>query len=864
MLTNKSRFITLLLCVSLSQAGFSQVKAGKDSTVLPLSDTSIVEDNKDNLLDNIPIVSLDENDNQDGSAQNLSVISTNANRDPFLRAASFNFNVVRFRLRGYDADMFSTYMNGVPMETLDNGFTPFGLWGGLNDVIVARNRQNAYSMQAASFGFGSMGGSNYMDTRAFKQFKQTKISYSLSNRNFVHKFAVTKSTGFDKKGWAFSISASRRWAEEGFTDGTYYDGWSFYTGVDKKLSSRQTLSFVAFATPTENGRQGSSVDEIREIAGTNFYNPYWGYQNGKKRNASVAKSFQPFGIITHDWKISPKSTLLTAASYTFGNRSTTALDWYNAPDPRPDYYRYLPSYALDPNEKAATNLAFLENVNLRQINWDGLYNVNYNNVSTIANANGVAGNNVSGRRSLYILEERVIGTKRTNFNTTYNTSVNKHVDIAAGLTYESQRNNYYKKVNDLLGGVFYVDLNQFAERDFQANGTAAQNDLNRPNRILRVGDKFGYDYDINIQKTSAWVQTAVKFHSINFFLAGEHSFTRFWRHGNVKNGLFPNNSFGRSANHDFANYYFKGGITWKFAGSHYLFMNGSYQTRAPFFENSYLAPRTRDFVQDDLKSEKISSIEAGYSLVTPIVKLRATAYYTEFKDQVNVLTFYDDVVRNFVNYALSNIGKKHIGAEIGAEVLVYKGLTLNAAASIGRFRYNTRQNATVTVDNTSEIVSRDLIYSKDFYVPTPQEAYSLGFNYRSPKFWYLNVNVNYFDQMWLDFNPLRRTSEAVAGVAEGSYVWHQIIDQTKLKRQFTVDAFAGYSWLLNKSFKSIKTRSFLVFNFGVTNLLNNKNIVSGGFEQLRFDFQDKNVDKFPAKKFYAYGTTFNASIAYRF
>jgi hypothetical protein len=101
-------------------------------------------------------------------------------------------------------------------------------------------------------------------------------------------------------------------------------------------------------------------------------------------------------------------------------------------------------------------------------------------------------------------------------------------------------------------------------------------------------------------------------------------------------------------------------------------------------------------------------------------------------------------------------------------------------------------------------------------------------------------------------------------VPENSYVWHQIVDQAKLKHQFTVDAFAGYSWLLNKTFKSIKQRSFLVFGVGVTNILNNKNIVTGGFEQLRFDFVDKNVDKFPSKKFYAYGTTFNASIAYRF
>ena len=861
MLTPKPLFFTSLLFLCLVFPTFAQEKTHNDTTVILTGDTTLADDAKDNLLDNIPVVSLDENDNQDGSAQNISS-QANAGRDPFHRAASFNFNAVRFRLRGYDADLFSTYMNGAPMENLDNGFTPFGLWGGLNDVL--RNRQNTYGLQTNPLGFGSIGGANFLDTRAFKQRRQTSISYSLSNRNFVHKFAVTHSTGFNKKGWAFSISGSRRWANEGFTDGTYYNGWSFYTGVDKKINERHTISLVAFATPTENGRQGSSVDEIRQISGTNFYNPYWGYQNGKKRNVSVAKSFQPFGILTHDWKIGTKTSLLTAASYTAGKRSISGLDWYHAPDPRPDYYRYLPSYYDDPSLKAQANLAFLQDVNLRQVNWDHLYNVNYQSNATITNANGIPGNTVSGRRSLYILEERVINTNRFNLNTTYNTSVNKHVDISAGLTYEAQKNNYYRKVNDLLGGAFYVDVNQFAERDFRNDPLASQNDLNRPNRILRAGDKFGYDYNINIQKTTAWAQTVVKFHSFDFFIGAEHSYSRFWRVGNVKSGLFPNNSFGRSATHEFFNYSFKSGLTYKINTGNYIFVNGSYTTKAPFFENAYQAPRSRDFIQDSLKSEKITSIEGGYVLITPAVKFKATGYYTKFKDQVNVLTFYNDATRSFVNYALSNIGKEHMGVELGAEVILYKGLTLNAAASIGRFRYNTRQNATVTADNTSGIISKETIYSKNFYVATPQEAYSVGLNYRSPKFWYVNLNVNYFNQMWLDFNPIRRTAAAVDGVKENSYTWHQILDQTKLKSQFSVDAFAGYSWLMNKRFKHLSKRTFLAFNLGVTNILNNTNIVSGGFEQLRFDFAGKDVDKFPAKKFFGYGTTFNASIALRF
>jgi len=862
MLINKSRFFSLLVLVCVCHGGFAQEKPAKDTAAQALADTIIAQE-KDLAMDNIPIVSLDENDNQDGSAQNLTVISP-ANRDPFLRAASFNFNAVRFRLRGYDSDLFSTYMNGAPMETLDNGFTPFGLWGGLNDVIVPRNRQNVYSMQAAHYGFGSMGGSNAIDTRAFRQFKQFKVTYQMSNRNFSHRLAITKSTGFNKKGWAFSVSGSRRWADEGFTDGTYFNGWSFYTGIDKKINSKQIISLVAFAAPTENGRQGASVDESRQLAGTNFYNPLWGYQNGKKRNSSIARSFQPFGILTHDWKITPSTSLVTAASYTFGKRSVTALDWYNAADPRPDYYRYLPSYYQDSALNASMTEAMSNDVNKRQVNWNALYNANYGNIASVNNANGVPGRTVTGRRSVYIVEERVIATNRYSFNTTYNTALNKNVDISAGATHESQKNHYYKEVDDLLGGNFYVDVNQFAERDFGDDPLAGQNDINNPNRILREGDRFGWNYDINIKKTSAWVQAIVKFHSINFHVAAEQSYTAFWRTGNVRSGLFPNSSFGKSEVHEFGNYSFKGGAIFKIASGMYLFTNAAYLTRAPYFENAYQSARTRDLVQDNLKSENIGSVEAGYSLTTPIVKFRVTGYYTSFKNQLDVITFYDDFYRSFGNYSLSNIGKRHMGIEAGAEVTLYKGLTLTTAASIGKYTYDTRPEATITVDNTSEVLAKQTIYLENFYLPVPQQVYSAGLNYRSPKFWFLNVNCNYFGKMWMSASPVRRTAAAVDGLEPGSAKWHEIIDQTSVPAQFSMDAFAGYSWLMNNSIKGLRKRTFMVFSFGMTNLLDNQKIVASAFEQLRFDFAENNSQKFPPRKFFAYGRTFSASIALRF
>ena len=106
-----------------------------------------------------------------------------------------------------------------------------------------------------------------------------------------------------------------------------------------------------------------------------------------------------------------------------------------------------------------------------------------------------------------------------------------------------------------------MDSNQFGQRDFPSDPTAGQNDVNHPNRILGVGDKFGYNYNIDIKKATAWVQTNVKLKKLDFFIGAEHVYTRFQRQGNVKSGLFPDNSYGKSDAHEFYNYSVKGGLT---------------------------------------------------------------------------------------------------------------------------------------------------------------------------------------------------------------------------------------------------------------------------------------------------------------
>ncbi len=818
------------------------------------------------VQDNVPVVTLTESDMDDRSSQNVSGVLS-ASRDAFISASSFNWALnwgsVRFRIRGYEGENFTTLMNGAPMNDLKTGQTYWNIWSGLNEVL--RNRENSFGLATSTFAFGGIGGSNNLDTRAARQRKQTSASYAISNRIYTHRLMYTHSTGLLKKNWAVSLCFSKRWAKESYFPGTWFDGYSYFASVEKLIGFKHSISLTTFGTPTRSGRSTPSVQEMNDLAGTNYYNPGWGYQNGEKRNAIVSKNYQPLFVLNYEWKINKKSSLESAVSYLFGKNSVTGLDWYNAPDPRPDYYRNLPSLIEDSTLQQEAEELFSSSEEKRQIDWDNLYNVNYHNTETVAD--GIAGDSVTGRRSLYIVQNRVIKNQKLAVNMVYNNSLTEHLLLTSGVSYQRQTSNYYAEVNDLLGGDFFMDFNQFAEQDFPDSDTAAQNDLNRPNRLVREGEQYSYDYILTNCKTTAWLQTHFKYNHLDFFLAGELSTSRYWREGNTRVGLFPGNSFGVGVKQHFFNYFLKGGLTYKINGRNYLFGNAAYLTRAPLVLDALVSPRTRDQYAPTLDDTKIFSAEGGYYLKSPKIKGRLTGFFTQFNDQIQTYNFYHEDFRTQINYTLTDVDTRHMGIEFAVDARLWQGLSATAVASIGQYYYTSRPNATVTQDNSSEIIQNETIYAKNFFVSgSPQKAYTLGLSYRGKKFWFVNLSWNVFDDVYISFNPARRTAQAVDLVQEGSDQWNKIINQEEVnpdfRDKFTLDLSGGKSFKLNKE-RIRGYNYFMLLNVGISNIMNNKNLIMNGYEQLRFDFTEKNPDKFAPKYFYNSGITFFASLTFR-
>ncbi len=847
----------VLLCFAF-HAGAQQLpfKISKKETV---KDTLLLGNIQQAWEYDLPVIALHEDDKNESSAPIFPSLLT-ASRDVFQIAASFHFGITRFRPRGYETSTNTVLINGITMNSTENGSISWVNWGGLNDAT--RNTQTIMGLRPYEQAIGNIGNTISIDTRASHQRAQTKASYTFSNRSFTHRWMISHVGNLSARGWAYAFNGSWRNAAEGYFPGTGYQSGSFFAAVDKQLSAAHLLSINVFGVLATTDKQSPILEESAQLAGTYQYNAYWGYQSGKKRNANIGKTFQPFIILTHEFRISNQSFWISSISFQAGEKSSTGLDWYKAADPRPDYYRYLPSWQKDSLLNFSVRENSTQNKELMQINWDAFYNVNRNSLETVLDANGIPGNAITGLRSHYIQEERVSAVKRLDLVSSYHTQWHSDLSFSCGFSLQLQQTHNFKRVADLLGGAFYVDWNQFAERDFPNDGNAIQNDLKRPNRILIKGDHFGYDYGIQTQIYKSWTQLSVNLKKVDLFSSLGLTNTRFFRKGYVVNGLFPDNSFGKSTEFSFLDYFFKSGITYKINGRKYLYLHTALLTKAPSFDDFFISPRSRDHFQENSQTESIQTVEAGYVLNTPAFRIRGTGYFTSFSNGMDVITFYHDGYRNFMNYALSGIGKIHFGVEGGGELKINSRFTLSAAAAIGRYFYNSRQKAMVSADNDAFVAERALIYTKNFRVPgTPQEAYHLGLGYQAGA-WYGNVSGNYFRENWLAFNPMRRTYDVLQGITPGSEKWQTIISQVKLPEQFAMDLLVGTSLPIALSGKSNK--GTLLITISINNLLNNQQIIAGGYEQLRFDTDEKDPGKFPPKYFYAMGLNFSVNIGIRF
>ncbi len=851
------------------------INVNLDKDVLEIGEQMITPNDENTSVQSIeiPTIAIDENSSSsddDGVITNSAGLLA-ANRDPFVYTAAYIFGAYSFQPRGA-RNQSEIEVNGIPINNAETGNASWGQQlGDLNDVF--RDRNIKYGLAPSAYTFGGLGGSTYIAASAADQRKGTNITYTNADRTYRNRIMVTENSGLSKKGWAYTISASKRWADQSYRPGTFFDGYAYFASVSKVIGKSQ-FNFTTVGVPTIQGKAGTATQEVYDLAKNNFYNPLWGYQKGQVRDSRIQNIFQPIYILNYEYNPNDKTRWNTAIGFQNGIDKTSNLDYYNAGSPYGNYYKNLPSYSytMMPPQTAIGNAvkqAIMNNPDVLQINWDNLYNSNYNNIQNVYNINNALV--ATGKQSLYVEANKVNDLKKFTFNTNIEHSVNEHVTVYGGATLLSQSTEIYKQLSDLMGGDFFVNFNQFASQQAVGVPSYNYNNLNNTNPIVKVGDKYGYDYSIRINNAFAWGQAVFNYDKFDFFasiIAGDYSFSRY---GYFKNGLFANNSAGASSIQNFLNYGFKGGATYKINGRNFVFLNAAYTTTPPTADNTYISAETRNFTVTNPTVQKNMSLEGGYLLKSQKISARAVGYLNNVTDATEIKRFYNDdpAFYTFVNYAMQHENISSIGTELMVDVKITAALSVTGVAAIGQAIYSNRPDISVYLDNdTAQHAIPTKAYIQNYNLAVgPQSAYTAGVNYRF-KGWYTNLNFNYLDRNYVQINPNRRTLDAVGFYQAGTINYNNVVDQEKLPAAFTVDLHFGKSIQLSRLSKMVKkisgNNTNLYINGGIGNLLNNTNIITRGYEQLRYDYTNHIVGKFPTVYQYGYGINYFVNITLRF
>ncbi|WP_396168959.1 carboxypeptidase-like regulatory domain-containing protein [Flavobacterium sp.] len=806
----------------------------------------------------ITITDNDLSDDNSGSESTAGLLQ--ASRDVFLQAAAFSFGQARFSVRGIDNEYSTILINGVSMNRFSDGRPQYSNWGGLNDAT--RNQEFTNGSAPSDYTFGGIAGTQYITTRASVYRPGSRISFLSTNTNYSFRAMATYASGLNKNGWAFVVSGSRRWAQNGYFDGTNYAANSLFASIEKKLSNNHSLNFTAIYAQNRRGKNSPNTQEVADLK--NFkYNSYWGDQEGEKRNSRVKDVEEPIFTLSHYWKINSKTKIHTNLSYQFGAIGNSRIDFQKADNPDPNYYKKLPSYyttlytysndvaTYTPDYTGAeqAKTTFLAQP---QMDWTALYRINDENLS-----NG----------SRYVLYEDRTDDKTMVANTILSSQLADDIVLNAGASFTKTKSSNFKNLIDLLGGTYYNDINTFGTFPGEE-----QSDLNNPNRTVGVGDKYGYNYIIDAARLEAFTQFKFTYDKIDFYLGQSFSKSSYQRDGLYKNGYYPDNSLGKSQKMDFDNFGFKGGATYKITGQHYFDVNAVYMTKAPNHKDVFPNARLNNRVTDNIKNENINSVDASYIIRMPNLKARFTAYFNETENTTDITFYYADNISvgngEFVSEVVSGQNKRNKGIEAGIEYQFTSTLKATAVAAYGDYQYTNNPNLVINADGVTDAIFNGPANMEGYKIAgMPQQAYSAGLEYRDPKFWWISANVNYLSNNYLDVAPLLRTTQFISNSDEANFPYDAALSASYLAQE-KFDAFALVNLVGGKTWR-IKEKTLGLFA-NVNNVFDIQ-YKTGGFEQARnASYSELYKDhtgptrSFGPKYFYGYGRTFMVNIYLNF
>lgn len=764
------------------------------------------------------------------------------NGDTFGDLADYDLSFVAFARRGVGYRERRITLDGVPLQS---GAASLLSRLGLERTGVA---SVAKSSDVVACG---RGGATLFSTGFAEPFGARAVGLNFATRGYNGgvKASIDESLG---RGWTLAGSVAARMGYDLHVKGVYTNGLDLGFSLSKRWRGQHKLALTALFAPSERGLRSSSSQEAFRLTGDHYYNPSWGFQSGKMRNANVRRTMLPAAVVSYDARLGERTELKVSLGAEVGRRGYSALTWFDAQTPMPDNYRYMPSYYASTDVADEVEQAWRDcDPRYTQINWDELHEIN----------------KLNGGAAVYALEERVERITDIHFRTVGQTRVSDAVTLRYGVAYSLERSRNFKQMSDLLGSDHIVDIDYFLLDD-ESFRNDLQNDLQHPDRRIAEGDRYGYDYAT--VRSYAGVSGGIEWRSncLRLDCAIAVGDMAVYRRGYFEKELFPSSqSLGRSRVVHFAPYTVKVSADYALSPKHTLGVSAAVCSEAPDAEDILIQSRYNNRIIDNPSAQTEMSAELYYTLKHPIFNLEATLFAALSDDGVRVAHYYDDLASTYADMVVGNVSQMRVGVEVVASARFARYWSASLAAVAGYYGYAKDARVSLYADSDNELLcDRAVAHLGGVRMGNaPQIALSADVAYMN-RGWGARLTTNYAGLRYVEAEPMRRTDRVSRQGSISEEIFRRFTEQERMPDAVTVDVAAWKSFRLRGKGGDGYTR--LVVSLAVRNLLGNENMLYAGRESLRIYRKsiagDYLYEPFPTRYTYAYPRTYYLSVAYKF
>lgn len=676
----------------------------------------------------------------------------------------------RINVRGFSQRNTAVMINGVPVNDMENGWVYWSNWDGLGDASTSVQLQRGLS--AVNLATPSIGGTLNVITdpsamRAGFSYKQEFGSGSFLKETFVGH------TG-EIDGFALTASVVRKTGDGIFGGGpspssfdnnlaTWTDAWAYYLASSYQVNSRNRLELYAVGAPQRHGQNLYKLNlgtlDPAFAASLDDYSP---------------EALSAFPEAGPDWSpnVGPVSPSYTGQQYTSTGPGSGTFDRYD-----PGFINERENYFHKPQ------------VNL---NWYSYFG-NGLTLSTVAYYSGGAGGGTGTYGSLEwdyrygqrfadwdatIAENRALAAQGESASGILRNSVNNQWTVGAisklrkdyesgwtseiGIDWRTASVDHYREVRDLLGGDYYDDS---GSSDFWT-GTESQR---------RLGDRINYDNTNDINWFGAYVQAERATQNGSFYgmfgwARNEYDYTDHFVAG-------PDGGKLTLSSGALNGFQVKGGVVRNLNDEFSVFGNAGYVSKVPIFDG--VIDDVNGVKLEDPQNEKFLSFETGlqYRSNDRGVSFDLNLYHTTWRDRAS--NRYEEnlfgqgeggLVR------LLGVDARHMGIEFEAAYQPNELFRLDAAASLGNWKYLDNVTGSFVTDDQSNTINYDF-YIKDLKVgDAPQTQFAYAASFFPTQGAYLRVQGKTFANYWSDYNPFGRTTETTDPIQPWKAPAYTVVD----------------------------------------------------------------------------------------